>query len=65
MRKLARILADEWASIAFIIIFTLMIESKWSKHDINWLFWLGVISIIVFITRTIIKITKSYKHKEI
>ncbi|MFB7140802.1 hypothetical protein ACFCYN_14205 [Gottfriedia sp. NPDC056225] len=65
MKTLTDELADEWASILFIIIFFLMTESKWEKHEINWWFWLGLISIIVFMTRTIIKITKSYKHKGI
>lgn len=61
MNKLKTILADKWLNIACIITNTLFLESKWSKHDYDWYFWLGITFMLIYIPLTIIEIIKEYK----
>lgn len=51
MEKLKFIFADVWKSIGLIILFTLVLVTKWSEHDFDFYFWLLIISLIITIYR--------------
>lgn len=57
---LKSILADRWLNIGFIILVSLILEDKWSKHDFDLVFWLGIVVLIIRIPLMIIEIVKEY-----
>ena len=58
---LKSILADRWLVIGFIILVSLILEDKWSKHEYDWVFWLGIVVLLVRIPLIITEIVKEYK----
>ncbi len=61
MKKLKIIFTDVWISIGLIILFTLVLVTKWTEHDFDFYFWLLIISLIITIYRIKINFTLRYE----
>ncbi|PGM59548.1 hypothetical protein CN946_00995 [Bacillus sp. AFS053548] len=65
MNKLKSIVAYEWKSIGAILLFSFVIVSIWSEHHYDYYFWLLIISLVIYIFRTVFKILVIYKSTDL
>ena len=65
MNKLKTILAVEWKRIGIIILFTIVLVSKWSEHDYDFYFWLIICSLFISIFVAIFNTIEIYKRTDL
>ncbi|PGS48285.1 hypothetical protein COC46_18475 [Bacillus sp. AFS041924] len=65
MNKLKTILAVEWKRIGIIILFTIVLVSKWSEHDYDFYFWLIISSLFISIFVAIFNTIEIYKRTDL
>ena len=65
MNKLKTIFAIEWKRIGIILLFTLVIVTKWSEYDYDFYFWFLIFSIIVSIFFAVFNVIQIYKRTDL
>lgn len=65
MNNLKTIFANEWKLIGIILLFTLVIVTKWSEHDFDFTFWLLVFWLIISIFVAVFNVIQISKRTDL
>ncbi|PEL14058.1 hypothetical protein [Bacillus sp. AFS017336] len=65
MNNLKTIFSIEWKRMGIILLFTLVVVTKWSEHDYDFYFWLVLFSLIISIFVAVFNVTQIYKRTDL